>query len=402
MKPPAYTTVILAALLAAVVCRAGEPAETAADMNLVAADFHATLQRDAVLVNNAYTLERIHEGADAVVRYPFNKRVYFTAVGGFPATADSIARVREDYGLTFEEPVKETRNTLPFEGGYAGPWTDFRATADGQPLKAVLVERYAIVPSGEKSKYGPTYYVEHQRFVEWTIPAAAARRVDVTTAFTDHYKIHDAAEVYYQKHYDIPIYGVLTWTRAVENGSIAVSYDSALACPITFQEEGLPPAQVWPVASGYEIKWDLAPALPGGWKGVHVYVAIQREEAKEDLATALDYAGLDPKHAGFPAVTRTGGLNFRTRPAPEAPCVSSRPTLAEYEAVYAFETRGEWVRIQTTDGAEGWVRWRYVDPDARNETEYVELDPQDIISLLWSLPSFTPPEPFAPGRRKTR
>jgi hypothetical protein len=80
-----------------------------------------------------------------------------------------------------------------------------------------------------------------------------------------------------------------------------------------------------------------------------------------------------PEGPGAPAGILVDNLNFRVAPDAGAAHVAGKPTLAKDEGLLAYERRGEWYRVKTHGGHEGWVRWRYVDPDTGEENIYVEL-----------------------------
>lgn len=339
--------------------------------HLTAADIRVTLEADVAHVNASYTLNGIPPGPPPPITYPTKKEAFYVEIGGFTPDATIILNdVKSDYGVTLEKPIFETRRALPLAGGYAGPWTDFRATVDGQPVKAELVERSEIVPSGRYEGGQPTYFLERMRWVEWSLPAGAGYR-EVKVSFADDYETFG---IWYLCYYTIPVYAIDAWAGPLATGSIVVDFGPALGHPITFRGEALPPAEVDAVASATTITWDIAAANPLAGPAAVICMPFATGVGEGARAGALELAGLDAEHAGYPARVDADNINFRTKAAADAPRVATRPTLAKGEYIYVFESRGEWYRAETADGAQGWVRWRYVDPATHEETVYVKLD----------------------------
>lgn len=153
-----------------------------------------------------------------------------------------------------------------------------------------------------------------------------------------------------------------------------MDFGPALGHPITFRGDALPAAEVNAKASTTSITWDIAAANPLAGPAAVISMPFATGAGEGARAGALELAGLDAEHEGYPARVDADNLNFRTKAAADAPRVAARPTLAKGEYIYVFELRGEWYRAETAEGARGWVRWRYVDPDTREETVYVKLD----------------------------
>ena len=364
MYPRFYAAVICATLHAA----AG--AGSADDVKLVAADIRVTLEGDVVRVDDAYTLDLSGVRSDVIVRHPATKSASYVEMGGFrPDDTLIVADIKKDYGVTFEKPVSETRTAVPAAAGPARPWTDFRASVNGTPVAAALVERYEIAPAGSEDHGGPTSVLESTRYVEWTLPAAVDK-AEVKLSYSGEYETYG---LWYLRYATIKVYGVPGWAGPLATGSIVVEFGPDLGYPITFRGDALPPAEVNATASATTITWDISAADPNQRPAVVICMPFESEIGEGPRAGALELAGLDAEHAGYPARVDADNLNFRTQPSADAPR-AARPTLAKDEYVYVFESRGEWYRAETADGAEGWVRWRYVDPDTHVENIYVKLD----------------------------
>lgn len=176
--------------------------------HLTAADVRVTLEADAVRVNASYTLNDIPPGPSPPITYPIKKETSYVEIGGLRLDVPSnAAEIQKKYGVTAEKPVYETRRPLPLAAGYDGPWTDFRATVDGQPVKAELVERNELVPSGREEEGKPTYFLERARWLEWSLPAGAGGR-EVKLSFADGYQTFG---LWYLRYYTIPVYAIDAW-----------------------------------------------------------------------------------------------------------------------------------------------------------------------------------------------
>jgi uncharacterized protein YgiM (DUF1202 family) len=72
-------------------------------------------------------------------------------------------------------------------------------------------------------------------------------------------------------------------------------------------------------------------------------------------------------------ITAAKGINFRTKRGNTSAKVPGHEFLPKGEPLAVLERDGDWYRIRVNGGFEGWVRWRYVDPDTGKENRYVEL-----------------------------
>jgi hypothetical protein len=86
----------------------------------------------------------------------------------------------------------------------------------------------------------------------------------------------------------------------------------------------------------------------------------------------LEELGLDAG-VGTPGETTVDNLNFRTGPDTGAERVDGRPTLSKGTPFAIIDTLGEWWSVRLADGTDGWIRWRYVDPDTGTENVYAEF-----------------------------
>jgi SH3-like domain-containing protein len=72
-------------------------------------------------------------------------------------------------------------------------------------------------------------------------------------------------------------------------------------------------------------------------------------------------------------VVLANGLNFRLAPDPTAEQVKEQPQLQKETPLQILEAYGEWWRVRTKEGNEGWIRWRYVDPESGEEHIYASI-----------------------------
>jgi hypothetical protein len=236
---------------------------------------------------------------------------------------------------------------------YAGLSADFAVAVDGEDtnyLFAKGVGGYAALATWDVRFEG-----------------GASRRV--VCSYADPYA---STGVTYDYRAYYALFTGATWKGPIGRGVITVrpGDDFDWSLPLYYLSAGTPPAR----DEGEKVVWEF-------------------EELEPPFAAAAD-VGPDPNHykyvlwaagicVGFPDTetypgpaagrVTADGLNFRTKADPAAANVAARPTLEKWEEVKLIERRGEWYRLETKDGAEGWARWRYVDPDTGRVNIYVEL-----------------------------
>jgi hypothetical protein len=156
------------------------------------------------------------------------------------------------------------------------------------------------------------------------------------------------------------------------------------SAPFYYLAAGVPPAR----DDGDEIVWEFANLEPSFKCALNApaegdyyryewldFAGIRVGRIKPSIMER-GYAGSSyrvPEGPGAPAGVLVESLNFRVAPDAGAARVEGKPTLEKDEGLLVLERRGEWYRVLAHGGYEGWVRWRYVDPDTGAENVYVEL-----------------------------
>jgi hypothetical protein len=177
-----------------------------------------------------------------------------------------------------------------------------------------------------------------------------------------------------------------TWKGPIGRGRVIVrpGADFDWSVPLYYLAAGVPPAR----DDGGEILWEFAnleppfecdvnaPAEGCYYRYARMDFAGVRVGFIKPSTMESGYAHSSyrvPEGPGAPAGVLVDNLNFRVAPDAGAARVAGKPTLAKDEGLLVLERRGEWYRAQAFGGCEGWVRWRYVDPDTGAENIYVEL-----------------------------
>ncbi|MGD8719928.1 MAG: SH3 domain-containing protein [Candidatus Zixiibacteriota bacterium] len=293
----------------------------------------------------------------------------------------------EHWGVRLDQPVCESAFPLPLEwepslpGKSAGTYTltqngSFAVTCGGAPVPAEIVYRTQM---GEVDRMGGVSITD-DTFTRWKVAFAAGETKTVECTYRASYDV--AKHGMGGKSFVYPLYTGKTWAGPIGEGTITVSYEAdAPGGPASFRSPGMPPAEVSADENETHVVWRFKAFEPGEYTSIYVDVA---ECMNEDYrAVVFERLGLNADKAGEPGRVLTDNLSFRTAPSTDATRVEARPKLAKGAPVAVLESRGEWWRVRVPGGAgewgewkddlEGWIRWRYVDPDTGKENVYAEF-----------------------------
>jgi len=240
-----------------------------------------------------------------------------------------------------------------------------------EPLNlAGLSADFAVTVDGTNTAYRLTEGVAgYAAFATWDVHFDGGAAPRVVCRYVEPYAwsgVNCDYRVYYA------LFTGATWKGPIGRGVITVrpGDDFDWSQPLYYLSAGTPPAR----DEGARLVWEF--------KDLEPPYAAEAELGPDPYyyGSALRWAGLcvgfiDPERSPGPTTGMVGsdGLNFRTAPDPSAANIAEQPTLAKGDRVTVLERRGEWYRVKTEGGVEGWVRWRYVDPDTGRQNIYVEL-----------------------------
>ncbi|MCP4230646.1 MAG: SH3 domain-containing protein [bacterium] len=240
--------------------------------------------------------------------------------------------------------------------------TDFKVGLDDSSVDYSLVE---LRPSGASTMRG---------YASWPVNFAAGEERVVECSYTSDYGGGGGMLLYYD--FDYFLYTGSSWKGSIGYGTITVRPGSGFRDGwrsrfLLYESGDLPPAADY----SDRVVWEFTDFEPSGSENnptssINVYLI--RESVIEDgyLGSGM---GIEEGPGDPGRIIAAGGINFRTEPDNTSARVPGHEFLPEGEPVAVLERDGDWYRIRTNGGFEGWVRWRYVDPDTGKENRYIEL-----------------------------
>lgn len=163
-----------------------------------------------------------------------------------------------------------------------------------------------------------------------------------------------------------------TWKGPIGRGTVTVQAggDFDWSRPLYYISAGMPPAR----DEGTKVVWEFKDLEPPFAAQAELEPdPYHYENVLRWSGICVGFVDLERSYATNAGYVRADGLNLRTAPDAAAANVAAQPTLAKEDELTVLERRGEWYRVKTEGGVEGWVRWRYVDPDTGRQNIYVEL-----------------------------
>lgn len=258
------------------------------------------------------------------------------------------------YGVDTKNPVKETILERDYD--------DFKVTTGEEQIPVEYVAEIELV-NGK--------YLEKREFTRWKLKFKQGETKKITCQYRIPYYCGEVIS-------ETPL---LEYPITTGDGSITIKRSlTQFNAPLFF----LPPG------ANYELKRDKKSGLDyvesdisiGEIKPAVVKVSDNVEEITwrfEELeptpeSTVRIYVGTTEHFTGSsayeelyteftPGITLKNGQNFRISPSLSADLVPSRPQLNEGVIFSIVKARGEWWMVRLDDKAEGWIRWRYLDPD---------------------------------------
>jgi hypothetical protein len=239
-----------------------------------------------------------------------------------------------------------------------------------------------------EDKLDENYTLTENKFTRWTVNFTGEEKKTITCSFN--------ADYYMQKlGYGTPVISYILssgsgWKGPIGKGTITIHRSlSKFNVPLFFISPtaefypdniddttwgyfteltsigDIPPAEVSVSDDIEEITWRFSNYEPDSKTVLMIYVGIIQENMIEntfEINELFSALGLE-RSKFFPGITLEDGQNFRKEPSISADPASGRPQLNKGEIFNIIGARGEWWNIELKDGTEGWIRWRFVDPD---------------------------------------
>jgi len=235
-------------------------------------------------------------------------------------------------------------------------YTDFSVTVDGKPCNC-----------GFEKKYIDDMYHEEaiHSLAIWSVDFTPSATRRVVCSYTSTYGYTPNA---IGPTVDYLLYTGTTWHGAIGYGKITVRPGNGFdwSIPLSYKGTGVPPAH----DEGDAIVWEFND-LEEPDSIITVY--FPRKAGLKNYSWGESYDEGFEGHGGVPARVETDNLNFRRAPDASADKIAGQDTFKKGSFVKVHTRKGDWYRVKYDDRIEGWVRWRYVDPDTGEEHRYIHL-----------------------------
>jgi hypothetical protein len=293
-----------------------------------------------------------------------------------------------EYGQTKQE--EDYEEPLPPSMDYY----DFSVAVDNQTVPTELVSRTSY---GEINSSDQSALTEYLSFARWSVPFQHNQTRQIVCSYTAPYETGKHGEG--PNCFKYILYTGASWAGPIQEGHITVSRSlSSFNIPIIYATPGIslnwdwdsdkdlifpkphstvtaiPPAEVTVLGDEEEITWEFSNYEPGEGASIEIFLGGNVDEfcppnTHEWLWNKIGFTSPE----GQPGVVLANGLNFRLAPDPAAEQVKEQPQLQKETPLQILEAYGEWWRVRTKEGNEGWIRWRYIDPESGEEHIYASI-----------------------------
>jgi len=336
------------------------------------------------------TLYPDYADVDAVFDFKNTASRPVRAEMGFPLDAGALDVVGGNDALWGELSALQERNDGEARKQLDGAslTTNLTVTVDDRPAAIDIRNAVAV------AEYS---YRDITATATWPVDFDAGATRRVRCRYRNDYTRHQGT--------DSVIYTILTgatWRGPIGYGKLVVRpapgfkhWDGGLF----FITQGMPA----PTAAADTVVWEFRDLEPPSGTRTNLpecdYLSLHQGDLAKVGAgllvgfTPKDYANPDshsdlPSEEGVPAWALVDGLNFREGPDANADRIAAKPAFNLRDPFLVVGRRGDWYRVRCLAGEEvagqgmslipggvleGWVRWRYVDPDSREERIYVDI-----------------------------
>jgi hypothetical protein len=269
----------------------------------------------------------------------------------------------------------------------------FLVTVDNQTVPSELVRR---ITYGEIYLDSEAAHFDNLDFARWSVPFEHNQTRQIVCSFAAPYETGKHGEG--PDYFTYILYTGASWAGPIQEGRITVSRSlNSFNIPIVFATPeislgwdwdnekdlifpkpngtvtAIPPAEVTVLDDDEEITWEFSNYEPGEGASIEIFLGGDVEKFLPNIQKPVFEKIGFASYEGQPGVVLANGLNFRLAPEPSAGQVEEQPQLQKGTPLQILEARGEWWRVRTKEGNEGWIRWRYVDPESGEEHIYATI-----------------------------
>ncbi|UCE26646.1 MAG: hypothetical protein JSW52_09895 [Candidatus Coatesbacteria bacterium] len=346
-------------------------------VTLSSADVDITLGAETVSVSASFTLVNDGPTAEVEVDYPLTRYQYKYSVEG-----DVREQITRDFGEfdhydeVVDGPFRDIEARRALDPSYITDekclskyGSSFTVSAGSEPVSFSLEERLNLfIEEGT-----PVAWMEENVAVVLAVPYAENAERKITYEYELGYGLF-TGKIYPELRY--VLYPGAAWTGDVDEATVSVkSPPGGFERPIWFSAEYL--GDLAPATISYEgetevFTWRFEDYDPPEFLELNVTLGLPTEDYGTFFKDLLGMYGGGPgnKVLGY---TITDNVPFITEPSVDAEPVSGRPDLPADTVFVIIRAEGEWWNIRADDATEGWIRWRYVDPDTGEELVYARF-----------------------------
>jgi hypothetical protein len=335
-------------------------------VTLWSADVDIELGAETVSVSASFTFVNDGPAVDVAVDYPLVRRESKYVVEG-----DVREQITGDFGgfAYYEEVVNgpfmdiEARRVLDVsrisDDAFLGEYgSSFAVSVDGEPATFSLEERLCLyIEEGV-----PVAWMEDDTVARLNVPFAESEERTVTYEYNLGYEMF-TGKLYPEFRY--ALYPGATWAGDVGKATITVRRPpGGFDRPIWFSAEYpgyLVPATFASDGDTEVFTWRFEDYEPPDFAELIILLGVPPENYG---AFFKDLLGMYGAGAGNKVFGRTlmDNVPFMAGPSPDAEPVNGRPDLPADAMFVIIRVEGEWWNVRADDAAEGWIRWRRVDP----------------------------------------
>ena len=337
-------------------------------ISMVSEYVDAQLKLDYIAVTAEFTFVNNGPATEVMMYFPLWESYLSIDFDAFDNNVEIDDYLTREWNLTLEDPVSETVLPNP---------KDFTVEVGDTNVPVELVVKNSLTTNHDK--------LSKSKYTRWSVSFAEGEEKKVTCKYSAPYAPESFSwkwEPTSTRIFKYLLYTGGSWAGPIGEGTIIVrrslseldgpwvffasagksSYDDANEITREVmppdRPADIPPASVELSEDEERIVWKFTDYSPGADDWIKVAVNV----------------------SGLKGTSLVDGLKFRTLPSPDADLVEGLAQLSKDLEFKILESDGEWWRVSVfATGVnlgvwrggyyEGWIRWRYVDPD--NGAEYL-------------------------------